>query len=131
MKRSIIVLNFVLGLGIASLAPAQTNLGDLRDAPSGKFTPQDFDMLWAAVDEVSRGKNIGAVKKWENTATGNGGAVKLLEVFTSTGNLDCRRLRINNHAKSLKGATTQVVCASTDGKWLLDADARPEPKPGA
>jgi hypothetical protein len=131
MKRSNLVLKIVLGLAIAFQAVSQTNLGDLRDAPSGKFTPQDFDMLWAAVDEVSRGKNIGAVKTWENAATGNGGAIKLLEVFTSTENLDCRRLRIDNHAKSIKGATTQVVCASADGKWMLDADARPEPKPGS
>jgi hypothetical protein len=110
---------------------AQTNLGDLRDAPSGKFKPEDFTMLWAAIDEVSRNKTIGAVKTWENKATGNGGAIKLLEVFTSTDDLDCRRLRVDNHAKSLKGSTTQVVCANPDGKWMLDADARPPPPPGS
>jgi hypothetical protein len=119
----------VLAASAGPAALAQTNLGDLRDAPSGKFKAEDFDMLWAAVDEVSRGKTIGAVKKWENPATGNGGAIKLLKVFTSTDGRDCRGLRIDNHAKSLKGSTKQVVCADADGKWILDAGAHPAPKP--
>ena len=107
---------------------AQTNLGDLRDAPSAKFQPADFDLLWATVDEVSRGK-VGAAKTWENTATGNGGTIKLLKVFTSTDGRDCRHLRIDNHAKSLKGSTKQIVCATPEGKWMLDAGARPAPNP--
>ena len=113
----------------ASAVFAQTNLGYLRDAPSGKFNAQDFELLWAAVDEVSAGKKPGAVKSWENAATGSGGTIKLLAVFTSTEGRDCRRLRVENHAKSLKGATTQNVCAHTDGTWLLDADAQPAAKP--
>ena len=86
-------------------------------------------MFWATVDEVSRGKKIGAAKSWENAATGNGGTIKLLNVFTSTDGRDCRRLRIDNHAKSLKGSTKQIVCATPEGKWMLDAGARPAPKP--
>ena len=114
---------------VAPAAFAQTNLGELRDAPSGKFTPKDFEMLWAAVDEVSRTKTIGTVKKWENTATGNGGAIKLLKVFASTDGRDCRGLRIDNHARTLKGSTKQIVCADPGGQWMLDANARPAPKP--
>ena len=110
-------------------ALGQSNLGYLRDAPSGKFTAQDFEMFWLAVDEVSTGKKTGATKGWDNAATGSGGTIKLLNVFTSTDGRDCRRLRVENYAKSLKGATTQIVCAHTDGTWLLDADARPAPKP--
>ena len=68
-------------------------------------------------------------KTWENTATGNGGTIKLLKVFTSTDGRDCRRLRIDNHAKSLKGSTKQIVCATPEGKWMLDAGAQPAPKP--
>ena len=128
MRAALAVL-LVMGTCSVPAVLAQTNLGDLRDAPSGKFTPQDFDLLWAAVDEVSRGKTIGAVKKWENAATGNGGVIKLLDVFASTDGRDCRRLRIDNHAKSLKGSTKQIVCADPDGKWMLDAGARPAPKP--
>jgi hypothetical protein len=121
---------FAALLGVSGpLVYAQTNLGDLRDAPSGKFTAQDFDMLWATVDEVSRTKKAGTVKSWQNEATGSGGTIKLLNVFTSTDGRDCRRLRIDNHAKSLKGSTKQIVCADADGKWILDAGARPAPKP--
>ncbi|MES1265519.1 MAG: RT0821/Lpp0805 family surface protein [Variovorax sp.] len=107
----------------------QTNLGDLRDAPSSKFTQPDFDLLWAAVDEVSRTKEKGATRTWKNEATGSGGTIKLLNVFTSTTGQDCRRLRIDNYAKSLKGSSKQIVCLGDDGKWILDADARPAPKP--
>jgi hypothetical protein len=116
------------GLLAGSAVQAQTNLGYMRDAPSGKFTAQDFELFWAAVDEVSAGKEPGAIKSWENVATGNGGTLKLLNVFTSTDGRDCRRLHVENHAKTLKGATTQIVCAHTDGTWLLDADAKPAPK---
>jgi|GEM_PF-2103518 hypothetical protein len=116
-------------LGSAGVVQAQTNLGDLRDAPSGKFTPQDFDLLWATIDDVSRTKKPGTSKSWKNEATGSGGTIKLLNVFTSEEGRDCRRLRIDNYAKSLKGSSKQVVCASDDGKWILDAEARPATKP--
>jgi len=124
-----LVLALLLGAWVAPAALAQTNLGELRDAPSGKFTPQDFEMLWAAVDEVSRGRKTGDVRNWANAATGNGGAIKLLNVFTSTDGRDCRRLRIDNYAKSLKGSTKQIVCADPNGQWMLDAGAKPAPKP--
>jgi putative intracellular protease/amidase len=127
--RALLLTLLVLGVCAGPAALAQTNLGDLRDAPSGKFTPEDFDLLWAAVDEVSRGKKVGDVKKWENPATGSGGAIKLLNVFITADGKDCRRLRIDNHAKSLKGSTKQIVCAGAEGKWILDAEARPAPKP--
>ena len=128
--RAALTVWLVLGACAAGTALAQTNLGDLRDAPSAKFQPADFDLLWATVDEVSRGK-VGAAKAWENTATGNGGTIKLLKVFTSTDGRDCRHLRIDNHANSLKGSTKQIVCATPEGKWMLDAGARPasNPKP--
>jgi hypothetical protein len=108
-----------------SFAFAQSNLGYLRDAPSGRFNAQDFELFWAAVDEVSASKKPGTTKSWENSATGNGGTIKVLNVFTSTEGRDCRRLHVENHAKSLKGASTQNVCAHSDGTWLLDADAKP------
>jgi hypothetical protein len=111
--------------GVASVALAQSNLGQLNDAPSAKFTAQDFELFWAAVDEVSASKTPGMTKSWESAATGNGGTIKLLNVFTSTDGRNCRRLRVDNHAKSLKGASTQTVCAHRDGTWLLDADAKP------
>jgi len=117
-----------IGLLAGSFAFAQSNLGYLRDAPSGKFNAQDFELFWVAVDEVSASKP-GTIKSWENAATGSGGTLKLLNLFTSTDGRDCRRLRVENYAKSLKGASTQIVCAHTDGTWLLDADARPASKP--
>ena len=105
-------------LGTLSAAHAQTNLGDLRDAPSGKFTPQDFEMLWATIDEVSRTRKTGTSKSWANDATGSGGTIKLLNVFTTGDGRDCRRLRIDNHARSLKGSSKQVVCADADRRGM-------------
>jgi hypothetical protein len=127
MKTALAAL-LLMGTAAAGPAFAQTNLGDLRDAPSSKFQPADFDMLWVTVGEVSHAK-IGTAKSWENTATGNGGTIKLLKVFTSTDGRDCRQLRMDNHAKSVKGSTKQIVCATPEGKWMLDAGAQPAPKP--
>ena len=127
MKRSKVLSILVSSVGIASLAFAQSNLGQLSDAPSAKFIAQDFEMFWAAIDAVSASKTAGTSKSWENPATGSGGTIKLLSVFTSTDGRDCRRLRVDNYHKTLKGATTQTVCAHRDGTWLLDADARPAP----
>lgn len=126
--RIALAASVVICAGFVSAALAQSNLGQLRDAPSAKFTPQDFELFWAAVDEVSASKKAGTSKNWKNAATGNGGSIKLLNVFISTDGRDCRRLRVDNHSKSLKGATTQIVCAHRDGTWLLDADAKPAPK---
>jgi hypothetical protein len=109
------------------LAQAQANLGRMRDAPSAKFKPEDFEMLWATVDEVSRGKTVGESKSWENVATSAGGTIKLLKVFTSTDGRDCRTLQVTNYAGTLKGKTKQIVCASPQGEWVLDAGAKPAP----
>jgi hypothetical protein len=117
----------LLGAGAAS--HAQSNLGEFKDAPSGKFTPQDFEMLWATVDSVSATRKTGTSKSWENAATGNGGTIKLLNVFNTADGRDCRRLKVDNHARKLKGSSKQVVCAGPDGKWMVDSDARPAPKP--
>jgi 17 kDa outer membrane surface antigen len=126
--RGALAALLVLATCVTGTASAQTNLGDLRDAPSAKFGPADFDMLWATIDEVSRGK-VGDARTWQNTATGNGGTIKLLKVFQSTDGRHCRRLRMDNHAMSLKGSTKQTVCATPEGKWMLDAGAQPAPKP--
>jgi 17 kDa outer membrane surface antigen len=128
MKATLAVSLAMIALA-SPLAFGQSNLGFLHDAPSGKFNAQDFEMFWAAVDEVSASKQTGATKSWANSATGSGGTIKLLNVFTSTDGRDCRRLRVENYAKSFKGASTQNVCRHTDGTWLLDADARPAPRP--
>jgi hypothetical protein len=128
MRRALAAL-LAMGIFVMPCALAQSNLGQLRDAPSAKFTPQDFELFWGAVDEVSASKTAGTTKTWENPATGNGGTIKLLGAFTSTDGRDCRRLRVDNHSKSLKGSSTQHVCAHRDGTWLLDADARPAAKP--
>jgi hypothetical protein len=117
-------------LCLSALAPAQSNLGkDVQESPSAKFTPHDFDQFWATIDTVSNEKVTGAVKKWENAENGNGGSIKLLRSFTSTDGRDCRRLKVENHAKKLKGVSNMTVCADPQGKWLVDADARPAPKP--
>ena len=127
MKRSNVLTVLVSSLGVASMSLAQSNLGQLSDAPSAKFIAQDFEMFWAAIDAVSASTTVGSSQSWENPATGSGGTIKLQSVFTSTDGRDCRRLRVDNHHKTLKGATTQTVCAHRDGTWLLDADARPAP----
>ena len=125
MKIALAVL--LLAAGIAPPLLAQTNISQFKDAPAAKFTPEDFEMFWASVNEVSATKTKGAVKTWENAATGSGGTIKVLKIFTSEDGRDCRRLRVDNTHKKLKGASKQTVCASSEGKWLIDPDAKPAP----
>jgi hypothetical protein len=127
-RPKILVFTCAALLGVGSSALAQSNLGEFKDAPSGKFTPEDFTMLWATVDAVSVTRKTGTSKSWENAATGNGGTIKLLNVFSTADGRDCRRLRVDNHAKKLKGSSKQIVCAGPDGKWMVDSDARPGSK---
>ena len=122
MRIALVVL---LAAGITSAVMAQTNISQFKDAPAAKFTPEDFDLFWASVNEVSATKKSGAVKNWDNAATGSGGTIKVLKVFTSTDGRDCRRLRVDNRHKTLKGASKQTVCANPEGKWLIDPDAKP------
>ncbi len=127
MRASLAVL-LVLGACASLAVLAQSNLGAFKDSPSGKFTPEDFEMLWATVDAVSVTRKAGTSKTWENAATGSGGTIKLLNVFTTADGRDCRRLKVDNHAKKVKGSSQQIVCAGPDGKWMIDAEARPAPK---
>jgi len=122
-----LALAILLAAGVAAPAMAQTNISQFSDAPAAKFTPEDFEMFWASVNEVSATKATGAVKTWENAATGSGGTIKVLKIFTSEDGRDCRRLRVDNRHKKLKGASKQTVCASPEGKWLIDPDAKPAP----
>ena len=123
MKLAVAVM-IALG-GIAGPVLSQTNINQFKDAPAAKFTPEDFEIFWASVNEVSSQKKAGAIKTWENAATGSGGTLKLLKVFTSEDGRDCRRLRVDNRHKHLKGSSKQTVCANPEGKWLIDAEAKP------
>jgi surface antigen len=128
-RKQAIAAVLALSLCLVAAAQAQGSRDVLTGAVAAKFTSQDFDLMWAAIAEVSDGKKVGTVKTWENAATGNGGSLKLLKVFTSTQGRDCRRLRMDNHSGKQKGTSGQNVCMGPDGKWLLDADAKPAPKP--
>jgi len=120
----------VASLCASTVATAQSNLGkNVRDAPTAKFTPEDFDVFWATIDQVSNDKIVGKVRIWENAENGNGGSIKLLRSFTSQDERDCRRLHIENHANTLKGTSNMTVCVDPQGRWLMDADARPKPAP--
>jgi hypothetical protein len=122
-----VALAVLLAACIAIPAMGQTNISQFNDAPAAKFTPEDFEMFWASVNEVSASRKSGSIKTWENSTTGSGGTIKVLKVFTSADGRDCRRLRVDNRHKKLKGASKQTVCASPEGKWLIDPDAKPAP----
>ena len=123
MKVAVTVL---VALGcIAGAVQAQTNINQFKDAPAAKFTPEDFEMFWASVNEVSSEQKVGAIRNWQNDVTGSGGSLKLLKIFTAEDGRDCRRLRVDNRHKKLKGSSKQTVCASPEGKWLIDAEAKP------
>ena len=60
------------GLCVAFFAHAQGGRDVLGSSVAAKFTPQDFDLMWAAITDMSVANKIGGVKSCDNAAAGNG-----------------------------------------------------------
>jgi surface antigen len=103
---------------------AQGGLGFLQDAPAGKLTKEDVDLLKAAAEQAVSGAP-GVPKPWSNPATGNSGAITLLQSFNSADGRSCRRLRVETQAKATSGVYTTNVCRAEGGPWQIDTEARP------
>jgi 17 kDa common-antigen outer membrane protein len=118
-------------IGAIFPAMAQNSMGFLKDAPVASFTPQDFDLMQAAAADVLSRSDKGASKTFHNDATGNGGTIKLLGSFKSTEGRDCKRLQLDTSTQTLTATSKVKVCHFPDGRWLIDAQAKPQPAPAA
>jgi 17 kDa outer membrane surface antigen len=104
---------------------AQAKYGGLDKTPAAKFTPDDWQMFYAAVDSIAAADTNGTTKTWSNPKTGSSGKLELQNSFQASDGRTCKRLRVSNHAADLDGVTTVNICRSGEGKWLFDTEAKP------
>jgi hypothetical protein len=103
----------------------QGGLGFLKQTPLSSFTDQDFELMKAAASAVLSSTEPGTAKSWTDSANGNGGTIKLVSSFSAADGRNCRRLRIENHAKGMSGVYTTNVCQAEHGPWKIDPAAAP------
>ena len=123
MSRIIVSLGLAaaLALGAASIGPglAQTNpFGDqLSD-----LSPEDLEKLGRAALALYEDPDtpIGTVDRWENTVSGNAGAVKLLGKFEFQG-MPCRTLQHRIDLATKPDPQFYVInrCKTADGAWKI------------
>src|SRR5262245_11020467 len=105
------------------------NLEFLNKAPISFYNDEDIRMLKEAVTQVLEDKNVRATQDWSNPATGNHGKVEGRSAFKTAEGVDCRRVRVTNHAKAVDNQGTYTVCKVPDKDWVIDQAAKPAAKP--
>lgn len=106
----------------------QSKLWSISDQAVAHFNEDDWKLLRVAATTAMKDET-GDVQEWENPRTGNNGKVKALQSFQSDDGRPCRRMQFFNHAKvdpkPIERTSSISVCQSPDGRWLMDAEARP------
>jgi 17 kDa outer membrane surface antigen len=124
--RAAFMLSVALSCGFAgSTVFAQAKFGPIDKSPAAKFTPDDWQMFYAAVDAIAAADTNGTTQSWSNPKTGSSGKLELQSSFLASDGRNCKRLRITNHAAGLDGVTTMNICRTGAGKWLFDTQAKP------
>ena len=125
-----LILGF--NLLILTMAPAWAgNLSFLNKAPISFYNDEDIRLLKEAVTQVLEDTNVRATKDWSNSATGNYGKVEGRSAFKTAEGVECRRVRVTNHAKAVDNQGTYTVCKSPDKDWVIDQAAKPAAKPAS
>jgi surface antigen len=120
------IMAFALLSGVSgSTVSAQAKYGFLDKTPAAKFTPDDWQLFYAAVDSIAAADTNGTTQTWSNPKTGSSGKLELQSSFQASDGRTCKRLRITNHAAGLDGVSTLNVCRTGAGKWLFDTEAKP------
>jgi len=111
---------------ILAMAAVQAgNLEFLKQSPISYFNDEDVRLLKEAVTQVMDDKNVRATKEWSNPNTGNSGKVEGRSAFKTAEGVDCRRVRVTNHAKAVDGQSTYTVCKAPGKDWVVDPAAKP------
>jgi len=117
-------------IALATGAPAQGNLGFLRNTPLQSFNEQDRALLREAMAEVLNSSDPTASRTWKNDATGSGGTIQSLARFDTPDGRECRQLHMQNRrTRGESDALTMSVCRDDDGEWRADANVSPAGEP--
>ena len=103
-------------LGLCGTAMGAT-YGFLDQAPMRYFSAEDIAMMSANIDAVLAAPDDNQQQTWRNDKTGNHGSAVSLRTFEEKG-MQCRRVRIDNHAKGTDERSTADLC-QVDGTWKV------------
>jgi hypothetical protein len=121
-----LILGGVATLLIATSMPATAgNLSFLTRSPVSYFNDEDMRLLKEAVLQVLDDKDARAKRSWSNPATGSSGTVEARGAFKTAAGVNCKRVRVTNHAKGVDGDSTYTVCQDADKDWAIDQSAKP------
>lgn len=121
MVRKIAVA-FVAAVTVAGLAlPAQAQLNPFKRS-GFELTPEDIQLLQTAAARLYEGETaeVGTVETWSNAASGNTGAVQLVQIFEHQG-LTCRRLQHDIKVNDVENTFRYIFdrCKTAAGEWKL------------
>ncbi|MGB5831242.1 MAG: hypothetical protein WBG92_04535 [Thiohalocapsa sp.] len=116
VKLTIRILLLTLLAALSGTASAAV-YGFLEQAPMRYFSAEDNAMMTANIDAVLAAPDDNAPRTWRNDKTSNYGSAVALRTFTHQ-EINCRRLRIDNHAQVGDGRTTADLC-EVEGVWKV------------
>lgn len=93
------------------------NTSFLNDSAVAEFKDADVTMLQANIDQALALPE-GETKVWENPPTGAHGRITVLGTHSRDGR-ECRKLRVENHARGRSGEGDWNYCRTTEGRWEL------------
>jgi surface antigen len=118
------LLGIALGL-VPVAAAAQSNLRFLRDTPISRFNDADMRLMFEAGRAALDSGEPGAMREWRNEKTRHSGRITVQRQFTFE-TRDCRRLQVENRARSMESQTVLSVCRDLKGAWKIDSQALPD-----
>ena len=117
-----LALAAALALGAASLAPARAQVNPFNDQLSD-LSAEDLEKLSRAALALydNPDTSVGAVDQWENTISGNSGAVRLVRKFEQDGR-PCRTIqyRVNLASDPSPQFYELTHCKTEDGEWKIE-----------
>lgn len=93
------------------------NTSFLNDSAMSEFKDDDVMMLQSNIDQALTLPQ-GETKAWENPVTGAHGRITVLAPHSQDGR-ECRKLRVENHARGRSGEGDWNYCRTTEGRWEL------------
>ena len=112
---------FAIALSLVLLQPAHAQLLGPMWETRVTLTQADLDMIKAALAQQIHNRPAGTSVSWQNTASGNSGAVTLLRIFARQGRR-CEQIEYRlNPPEKAKPSDRFVLtsCVQPDGSWKL------------
>jgi len=112
--RKLLLLTFI---SLFSVNLYAFNAQFLKDVAVAEFSNEDYDLLLATLDSALNHNEGGTSSQWNNPQTGHSGVIIPLD-SSIIKNMQCRKTKIINHAKSNHGQSVFTFC-KIDNQWKI------------